>query len=129
MPAERSAIRFEPAADVESLRKRHQVRLIEPSHEGKAIHKLPSGVYGFTAAPLTETPLFAKKIYQSFEYHKRADGATFLIGYVSPKDESRVYPDSWGEATQLVSIEVASFAPADNRLHREPGNPIMVRYS
>ena len=129
MPAERTSAVLESGATREAIRESHRVRLIEPADEGKAAHKIPEGVFGFTFAPLTETPVFAKHSHQSYEVHKLPDGELHLIGYISPANETRLYPDAWGEATKLVSIRVASVAAADNRHHREPGNPITLRYS
>ena len=44
-------------------------------------------------------------------------------------NETRLSPDTYGEAAKLLSTRVASAAPDDSRLHREPGNPITLRYS
>ena len=129
MPAERPSALSETAATREAIRESHRVRLIDPENEGKAAHKLPNGIFGFTFAPLTETPVFAKHSHQSFEIHKLPNGELCLVGYVSSQNEARLYPGTRGEATKLVSIRVASVAPADNRLHREPGNSIALRYS
>ena len=129
MPAERTSIFAGTAETREAIRAAHQVRLIERADEGKAAHKLPNGVFGFTFAPLTETPLFAKHSHQSFEVHKLPNGELRLVGYVSPANETRLYPDAWGDAVKLVSVRVAALAPADGRLHREPGNPVALRYS
>ena len=47
-------------------------------------------MYGFTYAPLTESPVFAKDHYGSFEVHKAADGTERLIGFVSASDVARL---------------------------------------
>ena len=44
-------------------------------------------------------------------------------------NETLLYSDTYGEAAKLLSIRVASAAPAGSHLHREPGNPITLRYS
>lgn len=79
MPAERVSVLLETAATREAIRESHQVRLIDRADEGEAAHKLPNGIFGFTFAPLTETPVFAKHSHQSFEVHKLPDGELCLI--------------------------------------------------
>ena len=97
-----------PPALAKRSAKAHQVRLIDRAREGKPAHKWPDG---------------------TFEIHRLPDGELCLAGYVSPMNETRLYSDTYGEAAKLLSTRVASAAPADSRLHREPGNPITLRYS
>jgi hypothetical protein len=120
-------------ATIETLRSRHQVRLIEPTEEGCALNGLPAGVYGFAYAPgHDEVPVFAKKSYHSFEVHKAADGSEYLIGFVTPQEASdleasragasiRLFPDSWQTSQILVSAPLARMIPP-KRMPREDGN-------
>ena len=98
----------------ERYRLEHQVRLVPPSHEGAGFADLPSGVYGFTYAPATETPIFERHSYHSFEVHKLPDGSGRLIAFCTPQDAAQltgtgefditVYPDAWENASVPVTI-------------------------
>jgi hypothetical protein len=99
----------------QQLRSEYKLRPLTKEEEGLALTKLPNGVYGFSYAPATETPLFARKSYHSFEVHKISDGTGYLIAFVASGDADRlrtrneeiqitVYPDPHDEATSLVSI-------------------------
>src|SRR5690349_1994128 len=67
-----------------TLRASHGVRELAPELEGVALEHVPAGLYGFTYAPLTESPLFAKQTTGSFEMHRALDGTAFLVAYVTP---------------------------------------------
>ncbi|HXG65817.1 MAG TPA: hypothetical protein VNO70_11985 [Blastocatellia bacterium] len=120
----------EAAKDLESLRLLNQVILVDDKDEGTGIAHLPNGVYGFSWAPQEESPLFRKKSFQNFEVHKAADGAVYLIGFVTaqeaallttaPRDiEVKLYPEPWGESVKAVSIPKSSIlqAKAPSRSH------------
>ncbi len=121
-------------ADLELLRDRHQVRSLRPDEEGSSITRLPNGVRGFTYAPgQPEVPVFANKTYHSFEVHKAADGAEYLIGFVTPSEAQeleagtegasiRLLPDASDLAAVLVSVPGARIFPP-KRMPREDGNP------
>lgn len=99
----------------QELRSEYKLRPLTKEEEGLALAKLPTGVYGFSYAPATETPLFARKSYHSFEVHKISDGTGYLIAFVTAADADRlcarneeieviVYPDPHEAASTLVSI-------------------------
>jgi hypothetical protein len=99
----------------EQLRTNHNLRPLQKEEEGTGVTKLPNGVFGFTYAPATETPLFARKSYHSFEVHKTADGVAYIVAFVTPTDAERlaahqddidvtVYPDPYENATTMVLV-------------------------
>ena len=70
----------------EDLRRDHRVRLVTTEEEGCALDRLPAGTYGWTYAPASESPLFSKQGFQSFEMHRAQDGTGYLVGYVTDSD-------------------------------------------
>lgn len=117
----------------EEIRREHRVRLISTDEEGLAAAGLPDGVYGFTYAPLSETPLFRRHAYHSFECHKTAGGAGYVLAYVSAAEAAQIrarerdvkvklYPDTWEAATELVAIPIARLTSKKMNPSREPGN-------
>ncbi len=115
------------------LRREHDLRTISDAEEGYAASKLPVGVYGFTNAPLTESPLFAKRAHHSFEVHKTADGECRLVVFVTPPEaaairsgdrtlELHLYPDAWENATEPLSIPYRRLSTKKLLPSREPGN-------
>jgi len=123
------------SAELEALRSSHKVRPLNPEEEGSSAAALPPGVYGFTYAPgQPEVPLFSKHNYHSFEIHKLADGAEYLIGFVTPAEASdiaaakegaaiRLFPAPWESSQSLVSVPAAGIV-APKRMPREDGNPL-----
>ncbi|HYI94557.1 MAG TPA: hypothetical protein VEX68_13505 [Bryobacteraceae bacterium] len=100
---------------IEQLRTEHNLRALASAEEGLGLGKLPVRVFGFSYAPATETPLFARKSYHSFEIHKLADGRAFLLAFVTAADSDRirshkeevdvtVYPEPYEDARTLVRI-------------------------
>ena len=85
--------------------------------EGMPISALPDGVYGYSySQPSDEMPLFSKRQYQCYEWHKRADGGIFVLGFAKPADAALIeaksepvdlnlYPEPYGEAVTLVALE------------------------
>ena len=81
------------------------------------ISALPEGVFGYSySQPSDEMPLFSKRQYQCFEWHKRHGGAIFVLGFVKPQEAAtlnagtepvdlNLYPEPHGEATALVVME------------------------
>jgi hypothetical protein len=126
----------DPAALLRSQRK---LRELENAEEGFAFPALPAGIYGFTYSPNFEaTPLFSNKRYQSFEFHKLADGAVELIGYLTAAEadlvksgqaeiEVHLYPDPWKDADQLASLPLARLVRSKQRPLRENGCPYTLR--
>ncbi len=124
----------------EQLRSGNQVRLISSDEEGQAFHAIPTGVYGFTYAPATETPVFARRSYHSYEVHKLNDGSGRLIGFCAAADAARVRtgkgdfeitacPDPWNDATELVVIPMDAITNSLYKLNRREGNAIPLRLS
>jgi hypothetical protein len=122
---------------VETLRTQHQVRPLTSQEEGTAIGALSSGVYGYTCAPgFDEVPVFSKRTYHSFEAHKAADGAEYLIGFVTleeaknlelrePGAAIRLFPDAWENSQCLVSVPVLQIVAPKRLPPREDGNPFL----
>jgi hypothetical protein len=121
----------------EQFRTQHGVRLVTEAEEGGGLSRLPAGVYGFTYAPLSESPLFRRNSYHSFEVHKGADGQWRLVAFVAPADaeairtgqrevRARLYPDSWNAATDLVVISSSRLRAKKLLPSREPGNWVAV---
>jgi hypothetical protein len=110
----------------EALRARHGVRAILSEEEGHDVRQLPTGVYGFTAAPAApELPLFIQPIVRSTEVHRTLDGEIYLIGYLNPTEaltiengaepvRASLYPDPRDTATELVAL------PMSRIYHRQP---------
>jgi hypothetical protein len=121
------------------LRSNRNLRAVASEEEGFAIPALPAGIYGFTYSPnFDETPLFANKRYQSFEFHKMADGAVELVGYLTAAEAERVnsgqanvevhlYPGAWKDADRLVSLPLARLVRTKQRPARENGCPYTLR--
>ncbi|MDE3155466.1 MAG: hypothetical protein KGN76_10215 [Acidobacteriota bacterium] len=110
----------------DALRAAHGVRLIAPAQEGLGLDRQPAGVYGFVSAPaVPQAPLYARPIYQSYEAHKRADGTTLMLAYVTPEDARaltaatgarpmQLFYAPQADATVLVAIPYARM-----RSHKE----------
>lgn len=118
--------------DREAIRVRHGVRTLAKEEEGSPLRNLPKGVYGFTGAPATETPLFSKRAFRGFEVHKDKQGGEWLVGYFIPKHaeavnagsdvvEAELYPDKFGEATQLLAVSMARIIPNKRGPNRDDG--------
>jgi hypothetical protein len=123
---------------IERLRTEHKLRTLLSEEEGIALHNLPAGVYGFSYAPATETPLFSRKSYHSYEVHRIADGSAFLIAFVTPADAERarshkvemditVYPDPYAEATTLVRLPFDRILSNHYKPIRYDGNALHLR--
>jgi hypothetical protein len=114
----------------ETLRRTHDVRIVTVEEEGSGVNALPNGVYGFTYSPgLLNAPLFATRRYRSYETHRTANGAVFLVGFTSgpvaeqlavAPDEvtSVVQPDPDDDASTLVTIPYSRI-----RHHRQYAAP------
>jgi hypothetical protein len=99
------------------------------------VHALPAGVFGFSYAPATETPLFARKSYHSFEVHKRGDGSVHMLAFVTQSEADRlsahgddlhvtVYPDSYEQSDTLVSIPFERILTSLYKPVRRDGNAV-----
>jgi len=87
---------------LDAVRDRHQVRTLKPEGEGFSISQLLNGVRGFTYAPgQPEVPLFAYKTYNSFEFHKTADGTEYVIGFVTPSEAKEFEAGTDGASIKL----------------------------
>ena len=123
-------------ASIEQFRAKHQVRLIDAGEQGTGLDRLPAGVYGFTYAPGNDiVPLFSKRDYHSFEVHKSADGAGYVIGFVTPEEAAkietmaegapiRLYPSPFESSETLVSVPLSRVSASKRGLPREDGNPL-----
>ena len=110
----------------EGLRAAHQVRPVSTQEEGTGIKQLPGGVYGFTYSPgLESAPLFARRVFRSYETHKLPSGEVTLIGFASadaarqlttaPQEVTiQVQPHPEGEQSTLVEIPYSRI-----RTHRQ----------
>ncbi len=94
------------------------LKVVKGEHEGSALDRQPTGIYGFTYAPFNACPMFANQTYQVFEVHKRADGSKWVVMCVTPEDEALLlsdqepievtfYPEPWEKATRLVAVDSA----------------------
>jgi hypothetical protein len=113
-----------------ALRDEHRLRVVTSEEEGTGVDVLPDGVYGFTYSPgLASAPLFAVKRFRNYETHKRFDGETYLLGFVTAAEAAamqvgagpvsvEVCPDPVGEATTLVALPYARIR--QNRQHAAP---------
>lgn len=118
----------------ERYRLEHQVRLVSEADDGTGFSHLPGGVYGFTYAPATETPIFQRQSYHSFEVHKLPDGSGRLIAFCTREQaallsekshfEMTVYPDPWESATEPVCIPFDRIHTSLYKPVRRDGNAI-----
>lgn len=120
---------------LEELRAGHHVRVVEGDEEGCAVTDLPAGVYGFAYAPgQDEVPVFAKKEYHSFEFHKASNGEEYVIGFVTPDEAAKLaaseegasislFPDPHGQSQVLASVPATQIVAPKKLLVREDGNP------
>ena len=95
----------------EQLRTSHCVRTVTSSEEGTGVNELPGGVYGFTYSPgLPNAPLFSVRRYRSYEIHKLANGATFVVAFAD-EETARQIGAAAGAATVRVQPEPSDAAP------------------
>ncbi|HYP05395.1 MAG TPA: hypothetical protein VER03_04100 [Bryobacteraceae bacterium] len=122
----------------EALRSERKLRVVKNEEEGTSVQNLPKGVYGFTYAPATETPLFARKSYHSFEVHKLTDGSVHMLVFVSAADAERlrthdddldvtVYPDPYQEATTMVTLPFERVLSSLYKPIRYDGNAVPLK--
>ncbi|MEO8025899.1 MAG: hypothetical protein ABI823_05480 [Bryobacteraceae bacterium] len=115
------------ATTAEGLRDQHGVQLVSGDQEGEAIHRLPSGVYGFTFSPFSrEAPLFSRNSFLSFELHRVGED-TLILGYVDEATAGKieksddvvdidVFPVAKEQSSKLVAIphsRISSAKPPD----------------
>jgi hypothetical protein len=122
----------------EQLRSEYKLRPLRNEEEGTGLNKLPNGVYGFTYAPATETPLFVRKSYHSFEVHKTSDGGAYIVAFVNAADAERirereedidvtVYPDPYEDATTMVTISFDRVLTSLYKPVRYEGNAVHLK--
>jgi hypothetical protein len=104
-------------AQLEGIRQSLRLTRVTDELEGMPISALPDGVYGYSySQPSDEMPLFSKRQYQCYEWHKRADGGICVLGFAKPADavmieaksepvDFNLYPEPFGEAVTLVAVE------------------------
>ena len=122
-------------AELEQLRSERSLRALTADEEGTDIYRLPDGVFGFTYAPgLKEVPVFSKRHYGGFEVHRQPGGKIHLVGFVTVDEKAAIssskravqvviFPASWEQSTELVSVVDARLQPAKKAVAREDGNP------
>jgi hypothetical protein len=132
---------FDTAADEANrvaVRSQNHVELVQGEQEGSPARALPAGTYGFTYAPFTESPVFARRSYHSFELHRTKDGEEVVVCYVAGADEAKlqsatddfdltVYPDPWAEADRLVTISSRRVLNNNYKTVRLDGNALPLR--
>jgi hypothetical protein len=121
----------------QTLRSEHKLRAVRSDEEGLGLEKLPGGVYGFTYAPATETPLFARRSYHSFEVHKAVDGSAYLLAYTSGADAEHlkaseeidvtVYPDPFENADTMVRVPFGRILSNHHKPVRYDGNALHLK--
>ncbi len=104
------------AAERESLRAKHGVKLVGGAEEGDILKYARGGIYGFTYAPQTlDCGLFGKNPYLSFEIHKLADNSIKILAAVSPEMKKKIetakemveiefYPTAYRTALELICL-------------------------
>jgi hypothetical protein len=94
-------------------------------------------MYGWTCAPFTESPLFAARIFQSFEMHKAPEGTEYVLGFVTRAEsaaiesgaaglEIKLFPEPSGETTELISLPVDRVHAKTRQPSRSGGNWIGI---
>jgi hypothetical protein len=122
----------------EQLRLDRNLRPLRSEEEGTGIHNLPGGVYGFSYAPATETPVFVRNSYHSFEVHKFIDGTSHMLAYVTPDQAEKiltgredldvtVYPEPFESSTTLVTIPFSRVLSNLYKPARADGNAIPLK--
>ena len=106
-------------AELESARKRFQLKPVHADHEGLSLAQLPEGVYGYTvSSPTLDSPLFAARISQSFECHKLPGGTVQIVGFAKPAEvaalnaakeavDFKLYPEPFGESSVLCVVDMS----------------------
>ena len=106
------------------------MRIVSTEEEGTGIKQLPNGVYGYTYSPaLGSAPLFARRVFRSYETHKLPSGEVTLIGFASadaarqlttaPQEVTiQVQPHPEAEENTLVEIPYSRI-----RTHRQYAAP------
>ena len=96
----------------ESLRQVHQVRLVSGAEEGQGVNTLAGGIYGFTYSPaLYNAPLFATRLYRSYETHKLANGEVLIVGFTTPETAQQLATGR-DEITLVIQPEPDDQSPA-----------------
>ena len=114
----------------ESLRQVHQVRLVSVAEEGQGVNTLPGGIYGFTFSPaLYNAPLFATRLYRSYETHKLANGEVLVVGF-APAEAAQQLATARAEITLVIqpepdehASELVTIAYSRMRQHRQYAAP------
>jgi hypothetical protein len=128
-----STITTEIEQQLSDLRAKKQLQPVASQDEGVPLGVLPDLIYGFTYSPLNEsTPLFAKRLFQTFEVHKLTDGVVHLIGFVKDDEAKAIfegsagmdvnlYPEPRNESARLVEIPLERVIKA-RPVSRSDGN-------
>jgi hypothetical protein len=122
----------------EQLRAERKLRNLSKQEEGAGIDQLPNGIYGFSYAPATETPVFARRSYHSFEVHKFTDGTSHMLAYVTADQAKQVlaahedmdvivYPEPFESSTTLITIPFVRVLSNLYKPVRAEGNAIPLK--
>jgi len=126
MPTQKFASTIPPELEekLESLRSSKGLAPVAGPQEGAPLGNLPDQIYGFTFSPLNEsTPLFARRLFQSFEVHKLAEGAVEVLGFVTSREAQAIrdaadaldlnlYPEPKADSSELVQLPLDRIAKA-----------------
>jgi hypothetical protein len=113
------------------------LRALSREEEGLGFNCLPAGVYGFTYAPLSESPLFSRQGYHAFEMQRLPDGSGRLIAYLSAAEaeaietgdealELGVYPEPYNDAVERRSLPLDHISPVHRNPTHEDGNRLAI---
>jgi hypothetical protein len=92
------------------------LRALSREEEGLGFNCLPAGVYGFTYAPLSESPLFSRQGYHAFEMQRLPDGSGRLIAYLSAAEAEAI--ETGDEALELGVYPSRTTMPSSAAAYR-----------
>jgi len=128
-----STITPELEQQLSDIRSRKGLKPVAADREGVPLGNLPEHIYGFTYSPVNDsTPLYAKRLLQSFEVHRLGGGFVEILGFVTPAEaetirggkealDCKLYPEPREESNALVEIALERVARA-KPVSRSDGN-------
>lgn len=117
--------------DRQQIRSLYDLRELTQDEEGTSIDRLPGGIYGYTYSPAADNfPLFREKKVRCYEAHKRRDGGSYLVGYLTAEEAEQVkdrqrravihlFAEPQGSADRLVLVPMARVARHKEYSQRE----------
>jgi len=118
-----------PDEELETLRRKHQLRPLTELEDGTNIQDLPNGIYGFSMCRIVS--LSARRgTTHSLEIHKHHDGIVYYVGYASDKHIRKylaremnfhilTFPYSWERTSTLFEIPVDFVSKCESRPSRD----------